>query len=211
MRRIIIAALLLININSYAADINDGQHIRGTVKSQLHMWNEGLQQWVEVEMRYTPGIGNWLQVGVGDNPASNVFGSCVSPDGTSWIYQAGDGDGRALVTDNSSKNPLAVTTSLFYECTATVTNLKITPTLPAGTNVWVSKIAVHSMDTVNKGAVKFTFASDGTSEFYGGYIGTAPSGFGDDMYASGANAGVWVTTPGACKIIIHYKTGSVGP
>lgn len=176
---IIIISLSLFLTNGFAADINTGQTIRGTVN-------------------------------IGDTPATNGVGNYVYRDGV-WQKMTVSLDGYTLVQEQGSKNPLSGTTYLYYETTGTVTNTKITPTMPAGTNVWISAIDVHSLDTTNKGLVRFYFASSGGELFYTGYLGTAPSAFGTNLYTSGTNAGIWATTPGACAIVIHYKTGTVGP
>lgn len=130
----------------------------------------------------------------------------VNPSGSEWIVW----DGKITV---NNPNPLSDTTQIFYNATGALTNYKITPAIATGWSICVEHFSIVSMDATNEGEWKMCWMSDGTQEFEGGWIGKRPSGMGDIIYAvkDGASSpGVWVTTPGACKIIIHYKSSAGG-
>ncbi len=128
--------------------------------------------------------------------------------GTQWVNQKGDGGGVAQVniaSNETSVDRLYGTTFLFYEATSAVTNVRILTT-PAGSTIYVKQYSIISMDDVNKGTFIIGFNNTNTDPFAKGKIGVAPSGTGEPLYCPGYNQGIWVTTPGACIIKVHYTT-----
>ena len=191
---LIIGIIISISNSSFAEDINDGQTIRGTVGAQMYL--KAGANWVE-----------WQADVNTHHPYIVMMGKEISA-GAERIIRT-DNDGKIVI---ANPHPLFGTTQIFYNATGALTNFQITPAITAGWDIRVVQFSIISMDLVNKGEWKMCWNSTGTAEFSGGYLGTAPSGMGDLIYAINTGyttlPGVWVTTSGACKIVIHYKTAS---
>ncbi len=95
----------------------------------------------------------------------------------------------------------------YYESSAAVTNYALI-TVGVSLRIQVYGIEIHSLDTVNKGIVRFQ-DSDNTA-FYAGYLGTAPSAFGTQINFETTGNILKVTTSGATAIVVHYiVTGGI--
>lgn len=116
-----------------------------------------------------------IATAIKQNDASKLQASVLLYPDCSYFYQ---------------KNMSAVTNHALITCTA-------------GQTIKLYGIDIHSLDTVNQGLV--FFQNEDNSEFYPGYLATAPSAFGTQLNYTVQGLSLKVTTSGATGIVLHYK------
>jgi len=198
-----------VQIATTTIGIENQEKVNGIVThSALYGWHG--DYWTKLSMKSTTGIGNWLSVGLNDNPANNGVGNYVYSLG--WVKLKGDDSGYAYTKDTII-SPAPVINMLpahpylgckivtFYDTVATTTATVIS-------GIVGKKIYILGIDYYNKAATSgdVTFF-DGSNVIYRAVItGSIGAGFLPLTYLElSSDNSFKVTTPAGCSINIYYK------